>query len=175
MLASAEREEFVVKIRVDDGARPTTNRRYLQDMWMDTFDSNCLVCKEAFDPSREPPIRTISLVDAGVSESNPAIQVHNRHLCCIIERQIRYYAVSHAWHEPVALANSSRLSNDEAEVLVYNDPLQILQSAEKNTASGLSYGTTMSACRSGKEKSRSGAFTTAGNFLARPRLSRTHG
>lgn len=131
MLASAEREEFVVKIRVDDDARPTTNRRYLQDMWMDTFDSNCLVCKEAFDPSREPPIRTISLVDTGVSESNPAIQVHNRHLCCIIERQIRYYAVSHAWHEPVALANSSRLSNDEAEVLVYNDPLQILQSAKK--------------------------------------------
>ena len=124
-------EKFVIKVHVSDDVRPTTKRRFLQDIWTDTFDSNCMVCSEDFIPPRQPPIRTISIAGLadGVSEPDPttiSLQIHNRHLRCIIERGIQYIPVSHAWHEPVALANLSKLSNDEAELLVYDVPLQIL-------------------------------------------------
>jgi hypothetical protein len=133
-------ENFIINIGVGDDVRPTTKGRFLQDIWTDTFDSVCMVCSEDFSPPQKSPIRTISIsisqegLDA-FPEPDPStisLRIHNRHLHCIIERQIQYIPVSHAWHERVALAHLSRLSNNEAERLVHTVPIQTLIAAMDN-------------------------------------------
>lgn len=130
-------ENYIINICVGDDVRPTTRGRFLQDIWTDTFDSVCMVCSEDFSPPQQAPIRTmsISITQEGLDafpEPDPStisLRIHNRHLYCIKERQVQYIPASHAWHEQVALAHLSRLSNNEAERLVRIVPIQTLMAA----------------------------------------------
>jgi hypothetical protein len=104
-----------------------------------------MVCFQDFDAPHSPLMRTISLVDSSScsdtgskSESRKSslsseflfsIRIHNRHLRCIVEQQIQYLPVSHVWHQRVALAHDSKLSNDDAACLIYRHPVYILLSA----------------------------------------------
>ena len=139
MAAVESDENSAINIWVGDDVRSTTKGRFLQDIWTDYFDSVCLVCSADFNPPQQPPIRTISLligqgrpedlIDLEADPSTIRLRIHNRHLHCIIERQIQYVPVSHAWHERVALAHLSKLSNVEAENIVYASPIQVLMAA----------------------------------------------
>ncbi|KAM3069266.1 hypothetical protein ACMFMG_010774 [Clarireedia jacksonii] len=104
-------EHFPINILVGDHVRSTTKGQFLKHIWTDYFDSG----------------RPEDLTEA--NPSTICLRIHNRHLHCIIERQIQYVPVSHAWHERVALAHISKLSNDEAEEVVYNTAIQILIAA----------------------------------------------
>jgi len=109
------------------------------------FDSNCMTCSEEFKPSREPPIRTLSIQGIQSGDTNPdpaniSFHLHNRHLQCIIEHQIQFFPVSQAWHESVALARLSKLSNDGAENLVFRLPMTFSSQLWVFTASALNYG-----------------------------------
>ncbi|KAK3364160.1 hypothetical protein B0T25DRAFT_598007, partial [Lasiosphaeria hispida] len=124
--------QFIV--HVGERVHSTTRRSFLTEIWTDVFDSNCMVCSKDFDPPHEPPIRTISIHGLLEGDDNPdpskiSFRIHNRHLHCIVEHGIRYFPVSYAWHEPVALANLTKLSNDEAENLVYEAPAKLLVAA----------------------------------------------
>lgn len=85
-----------------------------------------------FRASQQPPIRTLSLSFGQDDPGNPSmtfLRIHNRHLHCIIEHDIQYIPVSHAWHQPVSLAHLSKLSNNEAKRLVYQVPVRSLIAA----------------------------------------------
>jgi len=104
-----------------------------------------MICSEEFKPSREPPIRTLSIqgIQAGDTNPDPAnisFHLHNRYLQCIIEHQIQFFPVSQAWHESVALARVSKLSNDGAENLVFRLPMTFSSQLWVFTASALNYG-----------------------------------
>ena len=129
---SDEDESFVLNIRLGDGVRSTTKKRFLHDIWTGFFDSVCLICSAGFEPPQQPPIRTLSLSFGQDDPGNPSmtfLRIHNRHLHCIIEHDIQYIPVSHAWHQPVSLAQLSKLSNNEAKRLVYQVPVRSLIAA----------------------------------------------
>lgn len=137
MSAFESGENSPIQIWVGDDIRYTTKERFLKDIWTDYFESVCMVCFADFNPPQQPSIRTISLLigqgrPEDLVEPDPStirLRIHNRHLRCIIERQIQYVPVSHAWHERVALAHLSKLSNIEAERFVCDTPIQILMAA----------------------------------------------
>jgi hypothetical protein len=41
----------------------------------------------------------------------PILRVFNRHMSCLVRSEIKYYAVSHVWHEEIQTAQSNRLSD----------------------------------------------------------------
>jgi hypothetical protein len=114
-----------MEVRVGDRVRSTSQAKFLGEIWADVFDSDCIVCLQNFDPPQQLPIPTFTFTISNKVEGSGTtealtipLRIYNRHLACIAENQINYFLISHFWDESVAVANDSRSSNDEAEILV---------------------------------------------------------
>ncbi|CZR51267.1 uncharacterized protein PAC_01142 [Phialocephala subalpina] len=110
----------------------------LKCFWAGGLDSECAVCGGNFDDDKGPPIRTIACVDWGIctrsdlrlrgifdNTSSPILRVFNRHMSCLIRSEIKYYAVSHVWHEEIRIAQSNTPGNHtDATVFVLQVVIQ---------------------------------------------------
>jgi hypothetical protein len=94
-------------------------------------DTPCLVCGENFGVNEWPPVRTVSFA-RGYPEyaTHIPLRVRNRHLDCLRKENIKYYTVSHAWHEDIAIVNRSGKSSMEASVRLMEMLAHILASAQ---------------------------------------------
>jgi hypothetical protein len=110
-----------------------TTLESLNFFWNNVPDTPCLVCGENFDVTEWPLVRTVSFARGDPEfATHVPLRVCNRHLDCLRKENIKYYTVSHAWHEDIAITNGSGISSTEASVMLMEMLLHILASALVN-------------------------------------------
>ena len=108
-----------------------TTLECLNFFWNNVPDTPCLVCGENFGVNEWPPVRTVSFARGDPEyATHVPLRVRNRHLDCLRKENIRYYTVSHAWHEDIAIANGSGKSSTDASIMLMEMLLHILASAQ---------------------------------------------
>ncbi|KAI9775064.1 MAG: hypothetical protein M1839_001456 [Geoglossum umbratile] len=108
--------------------------KFLEACWADGFDTPCSVCNAQFDVAKAPPVRTIRLNGdlrniPPLTKALPPLVILNTHLECLKLNGIKYIPISHAWHQPVADAYASRVSNTAAARMVYEIPARTILAA----------------------------------------------
>lgn len=104
-------------IRFGSQKKRITTLESLNFFWNNVPDTPCLVCGENFGVNEWPPVRTVSFAPGDPEfATRVPLRVHNRHLDCLRKENIKYYTVSHAWHEDIAITNGSGISSTEALV-----------------------------------------------------------
>lgn len=90
-------------------------------------DTPCTVCGSAFEPDGQPPIRTVSFdISRPERREKLYLRIHNRHLDCLRSGNIKYIAVSHAWHQDIAVANETGRTSPSASTRVLETLLRTL-------------------------------------------------
>lgn len=108
-----------------------TAEDFLQACWTDGFDSPCIICKEPFDLSTEPPVRLLGL-GQHTTAINPLVKelpppsIKNYHLRCLKAAKINFMPVSHPWHPSIAEAYALRTFNAKAAQTCYEVPIRTL-------------------------------------------------
>jgi hypothetical protein len=121
------------------GYRP---HEFLQACWTNGFDTPCSVCDKGFDIAVSPPVRLLSLEHdlqkPDPSTKNlPPLVITNYHLRCLKSAQVRYFPISHAWHQSIAEAYALRAFNPGAAQACYEVPIRTLLAVVRRFGSGV--------------------------------------
>ncbi|OCK78959.1 hypothetical protein K432DRAFT_300828 [Lepidopterella palustris CBS 459.81] len=104
---------------------------FLQACWTTGLDTPCSICNKEFDLAVAPPVRLLSLhkdfhKTDPLTRVLPPLIVTNNHLECLKSKEVKYFPVSHAWHQSIAEAYALRLSNPSAAKASYEVPVRTL-------------------------------------------------
>ena len=105
--------------------------KFLQACWTTGFDTPCSICNEEFGLAVAPPVRLLSL-NRDFHGTKPLTRillpftVTNNHLKCLKSNNVKYFPVSHAWHQSIAEAYALRISNPGAAKACYEVPIRTL-------------------------------------------------
>lgn len=129
------------RINIGESTRHIPRKLLLNSLWTNDLDTPCMVCEKDFDDAQGPPIRTFSIDKEDVPDAENlmlalsllTVHVHNRHLGCAINLDVKFITVSHVWHNEVRTAHLSKRPTDEAVALTWFVPIFILN----NLASAL--------------------------------------
>ena len=128
----------IVLVHIGDRQVEIPFEKVLNGFWSGGLDSSCSVCNGSFNRETGPPIRTISSDHYVGSYQSHQFRVHNRHLDCMTRDHWKNIVpISHAWHNPVAKAHSSRESSDSAISLTLHIPSLVLGAVQHRFGSGI--------------------------------------
>ncbi|KAF2810738.1 uncharacterized protein BDZ99DRAFT_288057 [Mytilinidion resinicola] len=105
--------------------------KFLQACWTTGLETPCSICNGDFNIAIAPPVRLLSL--AGDFQATdpltrvlPPLTITNYHLKCLKSSCLRYFPVSHAWHQSIAKAYALRVSSPSAAQACYEVPIRTL-------------------------------------------------
>ena len=138
----ASRSDTVFTICLRGGRTKYRPHEFLQACWTNGFDTPCSVCGKGFDIAVSPPVRLLSLEHDlqnpdPSTKTLPPLVITNYHLRCLKSAQVRYFPISHAWHQSIAEAYALRAFNPGAAQACYEVPIRTLLAVVRRFGSGV--------------------------------------
>jgi hypothetical protein len=136
------RADSVFTICLRGGKTEYKPHEFLQACWTNGFDTPCSVCDEGFDIAVSPPVRLLSL-EQDLQDPDPSTKtlpplvITNYHLRCLKSAHVKYFPISHAWHQSIAEAYALRAFNPGAAQACYEVPIRTLLAVVRRFGSGV--------------------------------------